>query len=139
MILRQRRGIVGIRDTILPLNRARDFTSSTRRKPQRIQPRNLLMTSFVFALLLVLLLVSVSWKAVDEGSRKRVVQCADGSFGVIDDDYCDCPDGIDEMNTAACSNILVQNKTFRCQDGVLIFTSRVKDGVSDCTDKSDEL
>jgi Glucosidase II beta subunit-like len=91
------------------------------------------------ALLFMLLLVSVSVR-LHRGTRANaVMQCSDGSFGIIDDDYCDCPDGVDEMNTAACSNILVQNRTFRCHDGTMIFSSRVKDGVYDCPDKSDEL
>lgn len=65
--------------------------------------------------------------------------CADGTTGFKDDDYCDCSDGIDEPNTAACSDLLVQKKTFRCHDGsMMIHASRVRDGVFDCHDRSDE-
>ena len=86
-----------------------------------------------------MLLVYGSIYTIGDRAKFSRIQCSDGSFGVIDDDYCDCPDGIDEMNTAACSNILVQNKTFRCHDGFMIFASRIRDGVYDCPDKSDEL
>jgi hypothetical protein len=68
------------------------------------------------------------------------IRCSDGTTGFVDDDYCDCPDGADEPNTAACSNVLIQKETFRCRDGLkIIFASRVKDGVVDCFDGSDEI
>jgi hypothetical protein len=73
-------------------------------------------------------------------NRKQSIPCADGkTWGLLDDDYCDCDDGRDEPNTSACSNILVQSKSFRCKDGVMIFASRVKDGILDCPDKTDEI
>lgn len=60
--------------------------------------------------------------------------------GVLNDDYCDCADGSDEPDTAACSYLLIQQPTFHCKDGSLaIFASRVNDGVMDCPDGSDEL
>jgi Glucosidase II beta subunit-like len=66
--------------------------------------------------------------------------CADGTnIGFLDDDYCDCPDGQDELHTAACAHLLVQQARFACRDGSLhIYTSRVHDGVPDCPDGSDE-
>eukprot|EP00553_Chaetoceros_curvisetus_P013087 CAMPEP_0204638084 /NCGR_PEP_ID=MMETSP0717-20131115/38456_1 /ASSEMBLY_ACC=CAM_ASM_000666 /TAXON_ID=230516 /ORGANISM="Chaetoceros curvisetus" /LENGTH=200 /DNA_ID=CAMNT_0051657727 /DNA_START=5 /DNA_END=607 /DNA_ORIENTATION=+ len=69
---------------------------------------------------------------------KEAVKCSDGSFGVLNDDYCDCLDGSDEPNTSACSNILVQRRSFLCNDGTRIFPSRINDGVKDCPDGSDE-
>jgi hypothetical protein len=66
--------------------------------------------------------------------------CSDGSKGVQNDDYCDCSDGSDELQTSACSHILVHSKSFACADGIsFIFLSRVKDGVDDCPDGSDEM
>jgi hypothetical protein len=66
--------------------------------------------------------------------------CPDGSMGFIDDNYCDCSDGSDEPNTSACSNILVQKESFLCKNGTgVIYPSRVRDGIIDCPDGSDEI
>ena len=69
------------------------------------------------------------------------VTCPDGTTGFTNDDYCDCiDDGSDETTTSACSHRLVQIPTFHCLDGELvIYASRVQDGVADCSDGSDEL
>ena len=68
---------------------------------------------------------------------------------LVNDDFCDCTKGEDELLTAACSDILVGVLTFTCgsaanevkylRSGVMkptttIFTSRVQDGVCDCED-----
>ena len=70
---------------------------------------------------------------------KPVIICQDQSKGILNDDYCDCDDGRDEPNTAACSHILIRQASFRCIDGsAIIFPSRIADGVIDCSDGSDE-
>ena len=66
--------------------------------------------------------------------------CSDGvTIAYLNDDYCDCPDGMDEPKTSACSEITVQRARFKCLDGRgSIFSSRRMDGIVDCADGSDE-
>jgi hypothetical protein len=66
--------------------------------------------------------------------------CPDGTKGILNDDYCDCSDGSDEPQTSACSQILVRIMSFACADGLsFTYPSRVKDGIVDCADGSDEI
>ena len=61
------------------------------------------------------------------------------SSDLMNDDYCDCPDGSDEIRTSACSHVNTNDKLFPCNDGESIFLSRVGDGIVDCSDGSDEI
>lgn len=73
-------------------------------------------------------------------SSDYIFRCEDsGQVALKNDDYCDCLDGSDEPDTSACSHILINFKTFECNDGKRrIFASRVHDGILDCEDGSDE-
>ncbi|DAZ99597.1 TPA: hypothetical protein N0F65_001425 [Lagenidium giganteum] len=59
----------------------------------------------------------------------------------VNDDYCDCDDGVDEPGTAACSHL--SGAMFHCENGgffpTSIHSSRVNDGICDCCDGSDEV
>lgn len=63
-------------------------------------------------------------------SEKCVISC-----NRFNDDFCDCEDGADEPLTSACAPIGL----FKCDLNYLIPSSRVRDGVLDCCDKSDEV
>jgi hypothetical protein len=73
-------------------------------------------------------------------NKPKLIDCGDGKKqGLLNDNYCDCPDGRDEPQTAACSHVTVQKGTFPCADGSgFVFASRIGDGIRDCADGSDE-
>lgn len=75
-------------------------------------------------------------------------KCLDGSktlpVGAVNNDYCDCPDGSDEVGTSACAGLTsgLSSTVFTCVNTghrrKALFLSRVWDGVCDCCDGSDE-
>ena len=73
----------------------------------------------------------------------QVFTCRDGSnkYAVMNDDYCDCADGLDEPLSSACSHILVAKRRFSCggdEKDKLIYVSRLNDGICDCINGADE-
>lgn len=66
--------------------------------------------------------------------------CGDGKilpFSSVNDNYCDCADGSDEIGTSACSGgeFYCVNKGYK---STKIPSSRVNDGICDCCDATDE-
>ena len=85
-------------------------------------------------------------KKIPKGQRPNfpVVTCSDGKTKeFLNDNYCDCLDGSDEPDTAACAAVTVGQATFACHidndNDYYIFASRVHDGVRDCPNGRDEM
>ncbi|RHY39023.1 hypothetical protein DYB30_005913 [Aphanomyces astaci] len=98
----------------------------------------------ILALLQALLLCSL---VHGTASASTCISALDGqvldlrnSAHLVNDDYCDCVDGVDEPSTSACSHLPAS--MFHCRnEGILslsVHTSRVHDGVCDCCDGTDE-
>ena len=125
-----------------------------RRKSRRRQPKTrkgqslyiiAVVTSIVvFAITCVYYINIYSSKRVQDAYLLFDFQCSNyPQKGILNDDYCDCPDGSDEPMTSACSHVLVGQKLFSCTatstgDAIKLFPSRIRDGVVDCHDESDE-
>ena len=88
--------------------------------------------------------IDTQQRMVSDAVEEQTVHCGsmDGKqlSGVVSDDYCDCTaNGVDEVMTAACSYYTAGMASFDCGNGsVVIFASRVNDGVVDCPNESDE-
>lgn len=135
--LRRRRSRI---DDSLPLYEVEGASTSrsTRTRSRRKRRRNWLSRQCFWCCLSTAGLLTIAVGAgIWFSQAPKVNMCPNG---VLNDDYCDCPDGSDEPGTSACSHVLIQQPTFRCRDGSLVlFSSRVSDGVIDCPDGSDEF
>lgn len=75
----------------------------------------------------------------NDGTRLTYNGVSHDMKSIINDGYCDCSDGSDELSTDACSHILVQQPLFLCDHNMkAIYPSRVGDGIPDCVDRTDE-
>lgn len=122
-------------------NRRRERRRKTRsRQLQKGHTLVVTISSSIVAFLVIALLLQLL-KRVHNAKKHNDFQCL---HGVLNDDYCDCPDGSDEPLTSACSHLLVGQRVFSCAaksstgEVIQLFPSRIKDGVVDCQDGSDE-
>ena len=87
--------------------------------------------------------------ALKDRNKYETITCKDGTIGYVNDNYCDCTEeGEDETLTSACSNVRIQRTAITCQSAtdtngqdtsiIVIYPSRINDGIRDCLDGSDE-
>lgn len=76
--------------------------------------------------------------ANEDGRYTRDVLSCDGGKNVLkvdrmNDDYCDCNDGLDEPGTSSCASVVTSETTFWCPNSghvpKRISLSRVDDGI----------
>lgn len=120
-------------------------TSSPTRKPTSLPTKQPTMKQeqkvTIVPILKVNTTIDAKTNTTTTENNSTMIMCPDNiTKAVLNDNYCDCPDGSDEPNTSACSNILVQQSSFSCANGInRIHSSRVNDGIQDCIDGSDEI
>ena len=85
---------------------------------------------------------SAAWSVycVSASSRWRCVWSGEWlpSAAAVNDDYCDCADGSDEVGTSACAGRERSEARFTCrtQQNTTLPLSRVNDRICDCCDGS---
>eukprot|EP00750_Incisomonas_marina_P031399 INCI8102.1.p1 GENE.INCI8102.1~~INCI8102.1.p1 ORF type:complete len:658 (+),score=136.69 INCI8102.1:119-1975(+) len=76
---------------------------------------------------------TASFRCGGQGGLGRTIPA---SF--VNDDFCDCPDGSDEPETAACAGRGSQGFVCSGAPSTVVAKSKVGDGLCDCCDGSDE-
>ncbi|ETW04865.1 hypothetical protein, variant 1 [Aphanomyces invadans] len=102
---------------------------------REMKMQSILAAILVFTCLQVTASTSTCISALD-GKVLDLRESAD----IVNDDFCDCMDGVDEPATSACSHLPTSMFQCRNEDALTlsIHSSRVHDGVCDCCDGTDE-